>query len=106
MKIAINGFGRIGRAVFRIALEKKVNIVAINDIHGVKDAAYLLKHDSVFGNYKEKVFIKGGSLIVNGKKIQVLQERDPAKLPWKKLGVDIVVESTGEIGRASCRERV
>ena len=95
MKIAINGFGRIGRAVFRIALEKKINVVVINDIHGIKDAAYLLKYDSVFGNYKRKVSIKGDNLIVDGKKIRVLQEKDPAKLPWKKLGIDIVVESTG-----------
>mgnify|MGYP000090170782 CR=1 FL=1 len=95
MKIAINGFGRVGRAVFRIALEKKINIVAINDIHGIEDAAYLLKYDSVYGNYKGKISIKGNNLIVDGKKIQVIQETDPAKLPWGKLKVDIVVESTG-----------
>lgn len=95
VKVAINGFGRIGRSVFRSALKKGIKIVAINDIHGVKDAEYLLKYDSVYGNYPEKVSIKNNDLIVSGKKILVLSEREPEKLPWKKLGVDIVIESTG-----------
>lgn len=95
MKVAINGFGRIGRSIFKICLDKKVDVVAINDIHGVKDAEYLLKYDSVYGRYKGKVSVKDDYLIVNGKKIKVLSERDPNKLPWKKLGVGIVVESTG-----------
>lgn len=95
MKVAINGFGRIGENIFRIALDKKINVVAINDPHGVEDAAYLLKHDSVYGKYKGKVSIKGNYLIVNGKKILVISEREIEKLPWKKLGIDIVVESTG-----------
>ncbi|MEM3113066.1 MAG: type I glyceraldehyde-3-phosphate dehydrogenase [Candidatus Pacearchaeota archaeon] len=95
MKVAINGFGRIGRAVFKICMEKKINVVAINDIHGVEDAAYLLKHDSVYGNYKGSVLVKGNNLIVNGKEIKVLNEKDPEKLPWKKLGADIIIESTG-----------
>lgn len=95
MRVAINGFGRIGRSVFRICLDKKVNVVAINDIHGIKDAAYLLKYDSVYGKFKGKIQVKKGHLLVNGKKILVLSERDPSKLPWKKLGVDFVVESTG-----------
>jgi len=95
MKIAINGFGRIGRNIFRIAVERKMDVVAINDIHGVKDAEYLLRYDSVYGKFPGKISTKGNFLIVNGKKIHVLKERDPLKLPWKKLNVGIVIESTG-----------
>ena len=95
MRIAINGFGRIGRNFFRIAMERKLNIVAINDIHGVKDAAYLLKYDSVYGKYPGKISVKGNNLIVDGKTIRVLQERKIEKLPWEKLKVDFVIESTG-----------
>ena len=95
MKIAINGFGRIGRSVFRIAFERGIQIAAINDLHGAEDAMYLLKYDSVYGNFKGKVEAKGDELIVNGKKIKILSEMNPEKLPWRKLGVDIVVESTG-----------
>ncbi|MFH1376602.1 MAG: type I glyceraldehyde-3-phosphate dehydrogenase [Candidatus Woesearchaeota archaeon] len=95
MRVAINGFGRIGRVVFKLALEKKVNIVAINDVHGPEDAAYLLKYDSTYGRFNGKIKSTKDSIIVNGKKILVLSERDPLKLPWKKLKVDVVVESTG-----------
>jgi glyceraldehyde-3-phosphate dehydrogenase type I len=95
MRVAINGFGRIGKGVFRAALERNVKIVAVNDIHGIRDAAYLLKYDSVYGKFKGKIQIKKDNLIVNGRKIMVLNERDPEKLPWKKLRIDIVVESTG-----------
>ena len=95
MKVAINGFGRIGRTVLKIALSKNVNVVALNDVHGPKDAAYLLKYDSVYGNYERDVKIGKDCIVVNGKRIKVLQERDPKKLPWKKMGVDCVVESTG-----------
>jgi glyceraldehyde 3-phosphate dehydrogenase len=95
VNIAINGFGRIGRAVFRIALEKGINIVAINDVHGPKDAEYLLKYDSIYGPFKKPVKLQGDSLQVGNKKIKVLSERDPTKLPWKKLGADIIIESTG-----------
>jgi len=95
MKIAINGFGRIGRLVFRIAFEKGIEIAAVNDVHGAKDAAYLLKYDSAHGRYDHKVSAKGDYLVVDGKKILVIREKDPLKLPWKKLGVDLVVEATG-----------
>jgi len=95
MRVVINGFGRIGESIFKILLERKVKIVAINAVHGIKDAAYLLKYDSVYGKFKGKVSIKGNYLIVNGKKIMVLSERDIEKLPWKKLKIDIVIESTG-----------
>lgn len=95
VRVAINGFGRIGRAIFRICVERNVNVVAINDIHGVKDAEYLLKYDSIYGKFKGSLKVSGDFLIVNGKKIKVLSERDPEKLPWKELKVDFVVESTG-----------
>jgi glyceraldehyde 3-phosphate dehydrogenase len=95
MRVAINGFGRIGRAVFKICLDKGINVVAINDLHGVEDAAYLLMHDSVYGKYNKKVDSGKDFLKVNGKKVMVLGEPDPEKLPWNNLGVDVVVESTG-----------
>ncbi len=95
MRIAINGFGRIGRMIFRIAIERGFDIVAINDVHGIDNAAYLLKYDTVYGRFNKKISIKDKKLIVDGKEIQVLSQRDPSKLPWKKLKVDIVVEATG-----------
>ncbi len=95
-RIAINGFGRIGRMVLRAAVnEKTLEFVAVNDLTDVKTLAYLLKHDSVHGKFKGTVETKESSLIVNGKEIKVFAEKDPAKLPWKALNVDIVVESTG-----------
>lgn len=95
VKVAINGFGRIGRTILKEALKRKVNIVAINDIHGIKDAEYLLKYDSVHGNYPVSVSTQGNKLSVGGKKILVLNNHDPEKISWKKLGVDVVIESTG-----------
>ncbi|MEK6945959.1 MAG: type I glyceraldehyde-3-phosphate dehydrogenase [Nanoarchaeota archaeon] len=94
-KVAINGFGRIGRLVFRIGLEKGVKFVAINELAPVETLAYLLKYDSVYGPYKGKIEVGEGFLKVDGNKIKVFAEADPSKLPWKDLGVDIVVESTG-----------
>jgi len=97
MNIAINGFGRIGRATFKAFLEKKskINIVAINDLTDTKTLAHLLKHDSVYGKYSKNVSATKDSLIVAGKKYKVLAEKDPSQLPWRKLGVDIVLECTG-----------
>lgn len=95
MKVAINGFGRIGRVLFRIAFDRGVDIVAINDIHGAKNAAYMLKYDTVYGRYNKEVLVKGNNLVVDGKIIPVISEKKLNKLPWKKLGVDIVIESTG-----------
>ncbi|HDK42022.1 MAG TPA: type I glyceraldehyde-3-phosphate dehydrogenase [Candidatus Pacearchaeota archaeon] len=95
MKVAINGLGRIGRNVFKIALEKGVNVVAVNNMSGAKTLAYLLKYDSVYGKYDKKVEFGKDFVKINGKKIKVLSEADPAKLPWKKLGIDLVIESTG-----------
>lgn len=95
-KIAINGFGRIGRLAFKILLEKPgVEVVAINDLTDNKTLAHLLKYDSVHGKFPGEVTHDEQSITVNGKKIQVFAEKDPAQLPWGKLGVDVVIESTG-----------
>jgi len=95
-KVAINGFGRIGRNAFRIMLGRpSIEVVAINDLTDAATLAHLLKYDSVHGTLDAEIAYEGCNLIVNGKKIQVLAERDPANLPWGALGVDVVVESTG-----------
>lgn len=98
MKVGINGFGRIGRNVLRYALENNVNeieIVAINNPGKVEDLAHLFKYDSCFGRFDGTVEVNGEYMIVNGKKIKFSGERDPEKLTWKELGVELVVESTG-----------
>ncbi|MDO8523011.1 MAG: type I glyceraldehyde-3-phosphate dehydrogenase [bacterium] len=95
-KIAINGFGRIGRAFLRESLGKTdFEIVAVNDLTDPKTLAYLLKYDSVYGRYGKEVKVEGTALIIDGKRVEVTAEKDPAKLPWGAMGVDIVVESTG-----------
>ncbi len=95
-KIAINGFGRIGRMFYRAALGRNdLDIVAVNDITNAATLAHLLKYDSVHGTLKHEIKAEGGAIHVDGKAIQVLAERDPSKLPWSKLGVQVVVESTG-----------
>ncbi len=98
VKVGINGFGRIGRQVLKAIIElhgSELEVVAINDLFDVKTNAHLFKYDSNYGKYPGTVEIDGNDLVVDGKKIKVLAEKDPAKLPWKDLGVDIVVESTG-----------
>jgi glyceraldehyde 3-phosphate dehydrogenase len=96
IKIGINGFGRIGRLVFRIAHKRDdVEVLAVNDITDAKALANLLKYDSVHGKFDGSVEARGNSLIVDGEEIKVLTERDPAKLPWKDMGVEVAVESTG-----------
>ncbi len=95
MRVAINGFGRIGRLVFRIALDSEVDIVAINDITDAKTLAHLLKYDSLHGQFKGKIKAEGDALVVNGRTIPITAERDPSKLPWKKHNVDVVLECTG-----------
>jgi len=96
VKIGINGFGRIGRNVFRAGINSpEFEIVAVNDITDTKTLGYLLKYDSVVGNFSGTVEVKESSLIVNGKTLKTLSEKDHTKLPWKELGVDIVIESTG-----------
>ena len=95
-KIGINGFGRIGRMFFRAALGKReLDVVAVNDITDAATLAHLLKYDSVHGPLKQEIKVEGNSIVVDGRPIQVLAERDPSKLPWGKLGVQAVVESTG-----------
>ncbi len=96
MKIAINGFGRIGRHVFKIAFERDdIEIVAVNDLTDNKTLAHLLKYDSTYGVYEKKIEYDDEYIIVDGKKIHASAEKDPKQLPWKELGIDVVVESTG-----------
>jgi len=97
VKVGINGFGRIGRLLYRAAVEEGADIdfVAVNDITDAKTLAHLLKYDSVHGRFNADVQVNGSNLIVNGKEIKVLSQRDPAQLPWKDLGVYLAVESTG-----------
>jgi glyceraldehyde 3-phosphate dehydrogenase len=95
-KLGINGFGRIGRNAFKIAFERSdLEIVAINDLTDTKTLAYLLKHDSNYGTYQHEVGHDDTGIIVNGKHIKVLAEKDPAALPWGDLAVELVIESTG-----------
>ena len=97
IKVGINGFGRIGRNVLRSAVAnfKDIEIVGINDLLEPDYLAYMLKYDSVHGRFKGEVSVEGNTLIVNGKKIRLTQERDPANLKWKDVGADVVIESTG-----------
>jgi glyceraldehyde 3-phosphate dehydrogenase len=99
IKVAINGFGRIGRMVLRAHYEggKKhdIQFVAINDLGDAQTNAHLLKYDTAHGKFPGTVKVDGDSLVVNGDRIKVVAERDPAKLPWKSLGIDVVMECTG-----------
>src|SRR5438034_10474072 len=96
VKVGINGFGRIGRNIMRAAMgDKNIDFVAVNDLTSAKTLAHLLKYDSVLGNIHGTVEAKGDSISVDGDEFKVLSMRDPAQLPWKDLGVDIVFESTG-----------
>lgn len=95
-RIAINGFGRIGRMCFRSIIEKEgLDVVAINDLTDVKTLAHLLKYDSIHGRVKADVAADGNFLVVNGKRIEVIAQKDPAQLPWGSMNVDVVIESTG-----------
>ena len=97
IRVAINGFGRIGRLTFRILTSRgdEFEVVAVNDVTDNRTLATLLKYDSIHGRYKGEVGYDDEYLTVNGDKIHAFAERDPAKLPWAKLGVDVVIESTG-----------
>ena len=97
IKIGINGFGRIGRMVFRAAVQNfsDIEVVGINDLLEPDYLAYMLKYDSVHGRFKGEVSVSGSNLIVNGKTIRLTQERDPANLKWNEVGADIVIEATG-----------
>ena len=102
-RIGINGFGRIGRNYFRAALAQgaDLEIVAVNDLTSPEALAHLFKYDSVGGRLAESIEVKDGNIVVDGKTVKVLAERDPAKLPWGELGVDIVIESTGFFTKAA-----
>ena len=94
--VGINGFGRIGRLVFRAACEQGgIEVKAINDLTDAQTLAHLLKFDSTHGRFNGEVGVDGDDLIVNGKRIRIIAERDPAKLPWGNMGTDLVLESTG-----------
>ncbi len=98
IKLGISGFGRIGRNVFRAIAEKnrgEIEVVAVNDLTSPETLAHLLEYDTVHGRFNGEVKVEGGDLVVNGKRIKVLSERDPAKLPWGELGVEVVHECTG-----------
>ena len=95
MKVAINGFGRIGRQVLKICLRNKINVVAVNDVADAKNLAYLLKYDSIYGVHEGDIKTDKDAIIIDGKRIVVLNEKEPEKLPWRLLDVDVVVESTG-----------
>jgi len=96
IRVGVNGFGRIGRVFFRTALEASdIEVVGVNDLADAKTLAHLLKHDSVHGTLAADVQAKGEAIFVNGREVRVCAQKDPAALPWKELGVDVVVESTG-----------
>ena len=99
-KVAINGMGRIGRAALKIILEiPALELVAVNDLMDLDNLIYLLRYDTVYGRYEKKVESAGSDLVVAGKRYQFLSEKDPARLPWRDLGVDIVFECTGVFTR-------
>ncbi len=96
IRVAINGFGRIGRQFFKaVQTSDSIEIVAINDLSDIDNIRYLLKHDTVYGMYEKEVLVENGSLSVDGRTIRYVSEKDPAQLPWKELDIDVVVESTG-----------
>src|SRR3989338_6390119 len=96
IKVGINGFGRIGRAFLKVAWERpEIEIVAVNDLGSVENMAYLLKYDTVYREWKHEIKAEVQEIIIDGKKVKVLAEKEPSKLPWKDMGVDVAVESTG-----------
>jgi glyceraldehyde-3-phosphate dehydrogenase type I len=105
-KIGINGFGRIGRNAFKIAFSRSdLEVVAVNDLTDTKTLAYLLKHDSNYGTFQNEVGFDEENIIVDGQKIKVLAEKDPTALPWKDLGVEVVIESTGRFTKKEDAEK-
>lgn len=96
MKIAINGFGRIGRAFLKVSWDRpEIEVVAVNDLGSIESLAYLLRHDTVYHDWNHKVEVSGTDLVIEGRTVKFLSEKDTLKLPWKELGIDVVVESTG-----------
>ncbi|MDO8420496.1 MAG: glyceraldehyde 3-phosphate dehydrogenase N-terminal domain-containing protein, partial [Rubrivivax sp.] len=109
IKVGINGFGRIGRMVFRAAVQNfpEIEIVGINDLHEPDYLAYMLKYDSVHGRFKGDVSVDGATLVVNGKRIRLTAVKDPAELKWGEIGADIVVESTGLfLTKETCQKHI
>lgn len=101
VKVGINGFGRIGRLVVKAGMKNKnIDFVAVNDLTDAKTSAHLFKYDSTFGVYPGKVEAKENAVVIDGKEIKILQQKDPAALPWKDLGVQVVIESTGKFTEA------
>src|SRR5712691_11749299 len=101
VKVGINGFGRIGRNIFRTALgDKDIDFVAVNDITDTKTLAHLLKYDSVLGNLDHDIKTSGNGISVEGKEFHVFSERDPAAIPWESVGAEVVIESTGRFTKA------
>jgi len=95
-KVAINGLGRIGRAALKLAVEQpELELVAVNEIGSLENMVYLLKYDTVYGRYERRVEAVDGKLVIDGKPLVYLSERDPGQLPWGDLGVDLVLECTG-----------
>lgn len=104
VSIAINGFGRIGRMVFRQAIvQQDLNIVAINASYSAETLAHLIKYDTNHGTFAGTVEPAGDAIVVNGKRVQIISERDPLKLPWTTMGVDIVIEATGKFNERDKR---
>jgi glyceraldehyde 3-phosphate dehydrogenase len=96
IKVAINGFGRIGRAFLKESWDREeLEVVAVNDLGNIENMAYLLKYDTVYKNWKHDVKVEGTNLVIDGRSVKFVSEKEPTKLPWKDLGVDVVVESTG-----------
>ncbi len=95
IRVAINGFGRIGRAFTRLSHDRGIELVAVNDLGSLENLAYLLKHDTVYGKAPFSVETRDGMLVVDGREVKFIQEKDPAALPWKDLDIDVVIESTG-----------
>jgi glyceraldehyde 3-phosphate dehydrogenase len=105
-KIAINGLGRIGRAILKLVIEDpSLELVAVNDLTEVENLAYLLRYDTVYGRYPKSVTIEGDDLVVAGHRLRVLSTRDPVELPWKELGVELVFECTGALTRREDLEK-
>ena len=106
IKVGINGFGRIGRNVFRVIAEREgIDVVAVNDLTDARTLSILLKYDSVHGKFKGAIDSKENAIIVKGKEVRLTKEKDPAKLPWKELGVEVVIESTGIFTKKSDCEK-
>ena len=105
-RVAINGLGRIGRAILKLVIGRpELELVAVNDLADLENLAYLLRFDTVYGRYSKSVTVDGGQLVVDGRKLRTLQNRDPAELPWKELGVDLVFECTGALKRRADLEK-